>query len=602
MASQNQITKYGARWPANSNPLAIEFACIQRGGQWQDASGNTCGAGLFEHYMAARKLIWPHRYRHKWTDLMYKEFINNEFTVLMGSASCQKTSHASEYALLKYWVYPNDTIVLVTTVTMDKLEHAIFAEIKKLFREGIEQFPWLDGHVIDHKHCITTDDIEEEGMVRDLRCGLIGRPCYVGKQYVGTGIFSGIKNTHVVFIADELQFMEPTFLAAADNLFANDDVCVIASGNPQHNPDDQLGIAAEPVEGWSSLPEPNKTTVWPTRLYSGRCINLVGTDSPNFDSPTDIYKGLIGRKFANRIKAAHPEGEHSRQYYTQVKGVMRIDLAKDRVITRDLCYRHHAMDQPIWRGTERTKIYAVDPAYGGGDRCTAIWAEFGEGSTGKQLLYFAGYREIPINLHKNVSAEDQIADGVAEDLARLGIPTQNTFYDSFGKGTVGFAFARKFGSNSPIPIDSGGRTTARPVRQDLLVWDEAKRQKRLKRCDEHYSKFVTEMWFSVRYAIEAEQIRGLPEPIMLEGCMREYLMVAGDKIEVERKEDLRERLGRSPDWFDCASVLCEGARQRGFLIDKLGTDKDLQSEEEDFLAEEARRYQDVLKSKLLVRT
>lgn len=532
---------------------------------------------------------------------MYNEFIKNEFTVLMGSASCQKTSHASEYALLKYWTFPNDTIVLVTTVTMDKLEHAIFAEIKKLFREGLDKYPWLDGHVIDHKHCITTDDIEEEGAIRDLRTGILGRPCYVGKQYVGAGIFSGIKNTHVVFIADELQFMEPTFLAAADNLFSNDDVCVIASGNPQHNPDDQLGIAAEPIEGWSSMPEPQKTTIWPTRLYSGRCVNLVGTDSPNFDHPKDVYKGLIGHKFAKRIKDAHPEGEHSRQYYTQVRGVMRIDLAKDRVITRELCRRHRAMDQPVWAGGERTRIYAIDPAYGGGDRCIAIWLEFGPGSEGKQILFISGYREIPISLQKAMSAEDQIAEGVAEDLARLGIPCQNTFYDSFGKGTIGFAFARKFGSNSPIPIDSGGRTTARPVRQDLLVWDEAKRQKRLKRCDEHYSKFVTEMWFSVRYAIEAEQVRGLPEPIMLEGCMREYLTVAGDKIEVEKKEDLRERLGRSPDLFDCCAVAVEGARQRGFLIDRLGTEADSAIEEEDYLEEEEQRYRDIITSKLLVR-
>jgi hypothetical protein len=93
---------------------------------------------------------------------------------------------------------------------------------------------------------------------------------------------------------------------------------------------------------------------------------------------------------------------------------------------------------------------------------------------------------------------------------------------------------------------------------------------RLKRCDEHYSKFVTEMWFSVRYTIEANQLRELPEDVMNEGCWREYYDVAGGKIEVEPKDEMREKKGKSPDLFDWLAVLVEMARRRGFLIQRLG--------------------------------
>jgi hypothetical protein len=118
-------------------------------------------------------------------------------------------------------------------------------------------------------------------------------------------------------------------------------------------------------------------------------------------------------------------------------------------------------------------------------------------------------------------------------------------------------------------VEFGGSPTTRPVCLDLFIWDEKERRRRLKRCNEHYSKFVTELWFSVRYAVEAEQIRGLPESVMEEFCMREWTKVKGDKIEVEKKEDMKERVGRSPDEADWCSICVEGARRRGFIISRL---------------------------------
>lgn len=52
--------------------------------------------------------------------------------------------------------------------------------------------------------------------------------------------------------------------------------------------------------------------------------------------------------------------------------------------------------------------------------------------------------------------------------------------------------------------------------------------------------------------------------------MREYTMVSGARIEVEPKRDMRERLGRSPDLMDWLAIAVEGARRRGFRIERLG--------------------------------
>jgi hypothetical protein len=106
---------------------------------------------------------------------------------------------------------------------------------------------------------------------------------------------------------------------------------------------------------------------------------------------------------------------------------------------------------------------------------------------------------------------------------------------------------------------------------DLYIYDEENRVRRLKYCYEHYSKFVTELWFSVRFTIESGQLRNLPEDVMEEGCMREWRKVKGDKTELETKEEMKERTRRSPDLFDWLSIAIEGARRRGFQIGKLAT-------------------------------
>jgi hypothetical protein len=355
--------------------------------------------------------------------------------------------------------------------------------------------------------------------------------------------------------------MAETFIHSWPNLFSNGNVKIIGSGNPKHDPDDQLGIAAEPKEGWASVGEPLVTTTWKTRHMGGVCVNLVGTDSPNFRAVAkglrEPYPKLIGPRFAERI--AHDWGADSPEYYSQVKGVMRIDMAVKRVITRMLCRDHGALGKVIWSGKPTTKVMGIDPSYGGGDACIEVILEWGEDVSGVEIIRVASWKQIKLNVSNGKSVEDQIADVVFEDLEREKIPFQNCFYDPYGKGTMGFAFSRRFPQGrSPIPVDSGGKPTPRPVRAGLFV-DESDTfgitTKRLKRCDEHYSKFVSEAWFSVRYVIEAGQMRELPEDMMLEGSGRKYDTVAGNKIEVEPKDEMKERGLKSPNKFDALCFL-----------------------------------------------
>lgn len=516
----------------------------------------------------------------------------------------QKTSHAVEFCLLNYWLRPESTLVILSTVNMDKLDIGCYAELMMLWKNAKARYPWLAGHSLPHKRAITTDNLEESG-VRDFRKGVICRPCYVGGRWVGLGILAGTKQDYIFYVADELQFMQEAFSGSWPHLFSNGQAKIIGSGNPKHDPDDELSKTAEPKDGWASHPEPQKTEVWDTKFMGGRCINLVGTDSPNFDVPAgqpEPYKRLIGRNFARRIETDY--GSDSFEYYRLVKGVMKVAFAHSRVITRQLCRSHGATDAAQWIDNTRQRIYFLDPSYGGDDSCVGGCLEWGKGMNDLTLIRVLGYRRYRFNLTIPKEVEDQIADILAEDLAAYGVDSSDVFYDATGKGTLGGAFARKFGSRAPVAIAAGGKPSKRPVRQDLWV-DEPDGTRRLKRCDEEYYDFITELWFSVRYCIEANQMRELPEEFITEGCARIYERVAGNKLAVEsksdpkKKEDLKRRLGHSPDCFDALCIGMEGARQRGFQIAKLGESIESNENEDDFFEKESREYRETIQSKLL---
>ncbi len=514
-----------------------------------------------------------------------------------------KTYPSAKWLLTEYWADPDKTLGLVSSTDVRGLELRIWGQLKGLFNRAKDRFPWLPGIPLESLHCITTDDIDEDhDRARVLNRGIICIPCLQGGRYVGLGKYHGIKAPRLRQVGDELQLMGQSHLDSLPNYLGKDYRGGFL-GNPL-DPTDPLGAIAEPRDGWDSVPEPIQTTTWKTKMFDGTCVNFIGTDSPNYDFPQDQpvkYPYLINRKKVEAVSAFW--GEDSQQYYSQCKGVMKTGLLSRRVITSQLCTDHHAHDKAIWSGNgDRKRVYAVDAAYSGtgGDRCVGGWAEFGEDIDGIQVLRVSPPKIIPVSIRIPTLPEDQIATFVRDDCRQNGIVEEDIGYDSTGRGTLGAAFARIFGARVPVPVEFGGRPSRRPVRHDLFVEEEGGKQ-RLKRCDEHYFDFVTELWFSSRYVIECDQMRELPIDVMKEGCAREYGVTAKNKIFVESKHDpkARERMGRSPDLYDWLVTIIEMARQRGFKIQRLGAAL-VEDDQSDSISKAAEEYETVLNDHMLV--
>ena len=157
------------------------------------------------------------------------------------------------------------------------------------------------------------------------------------------------------------------------------------------------------------------------------------------------------------------------------------------------------------------------------------------------------------------------------------------------KATAAVAMSKLFSPDCNA-VNFGGSPTKRPVSSDEYVIDKDSGAKRLKRCDEHYIKFVTELWFSVRLVVMSRQMRNLPRDVADEFYLREWTKEKGDRYELEKKEDTKERTGVSPDLGDWMAILVEGARRLGFMIESLPEYEGQTQAVDDYLEKELQRY------------
>ncbi len=565
IAKTKTFNLYGYDWNGNGDAEAVlnlERFLIQHGGKWKDNDGKEFGNGLFYHYKRFQQLVWPEAEHHRWSDLMLETILQERITVVQSPKDCGKTFNMARFGLTDYFCFPDTTLILMSSTDIRGLELRVWGEVKSLLVAAKERFPWLPGKAVDHLHGVFTDDLGENCDIRDMRKGIICIPLKgSGGEWKGIGNFVGVKQRRRRLLGDEVQFAESQYLTSIEHMDKGNFKGLFC-GNPIGN-NDPLDKMAEPEAGWGTEPDSETTEVWRNK-WGGITINMDGRDSPNNDEPKNSFPYLLSEKDIERT--ANRCGKDSMEYWTQVIGKRKPGLWSNRVLTRQMCENFGAFEQVLWSGKKNTKVYAIDAAYGG-DRCVGGSAEFGYDVHGQLVLAFNPQVIIPIKVTTEIP-EDQIANFVRADCERQGIPPNNVFFDSTGRGSLGTSFGRLW-SSYVNPVEFGGRSTTRPVCDDMYIFDDETHSRRLKRCEEHYSKLVTEFWFSVRYAVESRQVRNFPIEAAQEFELREWYLVKGDKRELETKDDTKTRMGKSPDLADHASIICEGARRLGFSIQRM---------------------------------
>lgn len=590
-----RVELYGLLWQPHVHPVQRELDCIAHGGQWPKKNGSgLAGMGNLFHFKEAIRLIWGNLVvQHRWFDYFLERWLIHKYVGVMGPKNSGKSADATWAHLIDYYAFPTCTTIIVCSTTKEALEDRIWGEIKKFHRLAQAAVPWIPGHLIEGRMRLITDDREEAADGRDFRNGFVGVPCKKGNQYVGLSDFVGRKNKRMRLLGDEIQFLPSAFIDATANLDGSggaSEFKLTGMGNPSEITN-SLGMICEPAAhlgGWDSgIDQTPVTKSWATRFNNGIAIQLPGSDSPNMDVPEGQpvpYPFLITRQQLKDDAARW--GTDDWHYLMFDEGRMPRGQGSRRIITRQLCLRGRAMDEPVWRNSNRIQLASLDAAFRavGGDRCVFTRAEFGleaaaplvnpqgelnltsqeSPKTGGRILFaLIEQKIIPISAAEAKGAalsieeaEDQIVKFVMAECQAHNIPPQNFGFDAGMRTSLVAAFARLWSPNV-VPIDFGGKPTERKVSREIDV-----------SCRDYYFNFVTELWYSWRMVVDAGQFRGMTEVLMLEGCKREFEKVAGNKIQVEPKEEMKKKTGESPDYADSAVTAIEMARRLGFQISK----------------------------------
>ena len=114
--------KHGKKWPDRMPDWIIEANCIRLGGV---ENGKHKSGNLFKHYKLLQQAIWPDHHYHRWSDLLLKEFLQNQVTPVLGPKSSGKTHQAAKWGLCEYICFPECTSVIVSSTTIPALERRL---------------------------------------------------------------------------------------------------------------------------------------------------------------------------------------------------------------------------------------------------------------------------------------------------------------------------------------------------------------------------------------------------------------------------------------------------------------------------------------------
>jgi hypothetical protein len=577
---------YNLKWPQNIQRAALELAMIQRGGQWRKQNGELAGEGLAFHYRKFQEVVWPEKiwqngpYKNYWAEQCLDAYLNHTYVGVIGCAASSKSDSFGSNALTDWYAFPDCTTVLVSSTDLPSLELRIWGMIKKYHKLAKAKYPWLPGSLIEGKRMLILDPKNEASEGRDFKNGIIGVACKRGNTYVGLSSYIGIHNQRVRLIGDELNLLPRAMLDSVSNLAKCQDFKFCGLGNPNETTNAH-GVLCEPSAakgGWEcGIDQQPGTKTWETKFPNGICLQLPGSDSPNLKAPEGEdppFPFLITREQLKNDAAIW--GIDDWHYTMMDEARMPRGQGSRRVLTRQMCQKFGAFREPLWRDTRRTNITFLDAAYRGvgGDRCVFGELQFGyESQVGrvpvrpdglvvqsdgtenlKDLLALIDLLIIPIDAASADSPEEQIVAFVKNQCINRAIPGERFFFDAGMRTSLVTAFSRIW---TPMvnSIDCGGKPSEHNVSADIQT-----------PCRDYYSKFITELWFNVRLIVESGQFRGMTEELCTEFSQREWKRVAGNKIEVETKEEMKVKSGRSPDLADAVAVGCFGAIQRGLIV------------------------------------
>lgn len=256
-------------------------------------------------------------------------------------------------------------------------------------------------------------------------------------------------------------------------------------------------------------------------------IQISAEDHPNVREGREVIRGGVSRAFVDRMKQEYGEG--SPIYKARVDGEF------PEFSERSL-FRRKWLDEAAEKGEEPAAAgraggilrVAVDPAGPGEDK-TAVAVR-----RGSRLTYLDTWHE-----------PEAMADvgRVVEVLREEGFPTESEFYEANPE------------TNKPAPavvVDAGGLGHGLASRLDELGYRVAKfKAGERAHDDEDYSNKKAEAYYGLHLRAKEGRVALPPDDdLFAELLATEYTTTSDGRFKIVGKDEIRSRLGRSPDRAD----------------------------------------------------
>lgn len=545
LTAMGKLRIYGLDFEPQTPQISIELFCYR-----MKRTVEQGGLGAEEHFRKAFKLLWPKYQMSEWVDRLIWAWVNFKWIIVIGHERASKTYTMAHCVLLDYLADPQNTLTSLATVTFEGLKLRMWSDFQKACETASVPMAELLSlrTSTNEMRCFP----RESGKEAAEKFQIHGMAVNQSKDAEGR-IRGGHAPRRRVVLDEANNIADPIFEAVINPMSAPDAKCVLLT-NPVEKVS-KFGEWCEPEGGWASVTDTDLT--WRLKKFAnGVCLHFDGLQSPNVKANKNIYTGLLTVENVEEVRRVH--GTDSVQWWSLIRGWFPPDGMVARIFPSAV----------IEKGTpsiifdfKPEHCASLDPAFEF-DNCVLQFGELGRPIFGINRFAINCTDTVVFKYAVSLGSEPkdyQIAHFVIAECRKRGVKPQHFIMDTTGGGRGVGAILQKEWSMDVQLLNYGGEATDRPLRGDSN-----------EKCKDMYQYFVSELWFRAAECIRDGLIGGLgnlDSRTKEDLYARRYELKQGSKgmlQKAEKKDEMKKRLGRSPDFGD---PLC----QFGELLVRLGT-------------------------------
>lgn len=532
------VERYNRLWPKTQSPLSIELIAYRE--KWDKSCG---GKGEHQHFVNAFRMLYPRFIWHEWVELQIWAWCNYKVTNTIGHTRASKTFTISHILYLDYMADSLNTWTSLSTVTFSGLKDRMWSDLMGAVSSAAIPCPYK---IVSNsneakirwnydKNLTAEQNREREKFQID---GFA-----TSKTKDSKGRIQGKHAPRRRVILDEAQEMPDAIYDAEKNAQSAPDYKGVRLANPVEKLS-RFGFECEPAGGWGSITE--NDLQWETK-NGNICLHLDGFQCHNMKTYFLFQEGKLNKEqYDEALLPFQPKPEYflsleegSLPYWMYGKAFFPSDGLVNRVFTD--VHLQNMKDPNVDWDFAPEKLATLDPAYEHDD-CILHIGEFGK-KRGKDY-HINSLETMAIITGKGgdrTPKDYQIARKCIEICETHGIKPENFIMDKTGNGRSVYAIMQMEWSPKIQGVEFGGKPSNRLIRNG----DD-------KTCEELFMYFVDELWFRCAEWARTGQLTGidnLHENTQVDLGARRYV-IQNNKSRLEKKVDMKNRIGRSPDFGD----------------------------------------------------